>query len=50
MNAFGGNCYECHSKAEAQWDLVCEDTHGCDPLPIGDDVIENLQNADTRCL
>ena len=50
VNAFGGNCYECHSKAEAQWDLVCEDTHGCDPLSIGDDIIESLQNGDTRCL
>ncbi len=50
VNGFGGNCFECHSKAEPQWDLVCEDAHGCDPLSIGDDVIESLQNADTRCL
>ena len=50
VNSFGGNCYDCHSQAEAQWDLVCEDTHGCDALPIGDEVIENLQNTDTRCL
>lgn len=48
-NSFGGNCFECHSKAEAQWDLVCESTHGCDPLSISDSIIENLQNGDSRC-
>ncbi len=48
-NSFGGNCYDCHSKAEAQWDLVCETTHGCDPLLINDALIENLQNNDSRC-
>ncbi len=49
-NAFGGNCLECHSQAEPKWDLVCEDSHGCDPLQIDDTLIEALQNADTRCL
>jgi hypothetical protein len=29
---------------------VCEDTHGCEPLPIGDVVIRALQDGDTRCL
>jgi hypothetical protein len=48
-NAFD-TCFNCHSQAEPQWDLVCEKTHGCDPLPIGDDIILQLQNADTRCL
>jgi len=48
-NAFGGNCFDCHSKAEPQWDLVCEDTNGCDPLSISDTIIENLQNGDSRC-
>ncbi len=48
-NAFGGNCFACHSLAEPQWDLVCEDTHGCDPLPIGDDTIINIQQGDSRC-
>jgi hypothetical protein len=32
-----------------QWDLVCEDSHGCSPLPIGDPVIMALQNGDSRC-
>lgn len=49
VNAFGGNCFECHAKAEPQWDLICEDDHGCDPLPIGDDIIDMLQANDPRC-
>jgi hypothetical protein len=49
MNMFGGNCFECHSKAEARWDMVCETAHGCEPLPFGDDAIEMIQNADSRC-
>lgn len=48
-NAFGGNCFACHSLAAPQWDLICEDDHGCDPLPISDQVITNLQNGDSRC-
>ena len=27
VNKFGGNCFECHQKAEPQWDLICEDDH-----------------------
>lgn len=49
VNQFGGNCFDCHSAAEPQWDLVCETDHGCAPLPIGPDVIEMLQNGDPRC-
>jgi hypothetical protein len=49
VNAFGGNCFDCHSAAEPQWDLICEDAHGCEPLPITDDIIEQLQNSDPRC-
>jgi hypothetical protein len=50
-NPFGGNCFNCHSKAAPQWDLVCEDTHGCDPLPpiIDDAFIIAMQQADPRC-
>lgn len=48
-NQFGGNCAECHSKAEAQWDFVCENTHGCDPLPLTDDLIQIIQDSDPRC-
>lgn len=49
MNAFGGNCFDCHSKAEPQWDLVCETMHGCEPLGVSDDVIAGLQDMDPRC-
>ncbi len=48
-NAFGGNCFACHSQAEPEWDLICEDSHGCDPLSISDSIITNLQNNDSRC-
>ncbi len=44
-----GSCFDCHAKAEPQWDLICEKMHGCDPLPVGDDVIEMIQNDDPRC-
>jgi hypothetical protein len=47
-NRFGGSCSGCHSAAEPQFDFVCEDNHGCDPLPIGDDVIHSVQEADPR--
>jgi hypothetical protein len=48
VNQFGGSCADCHLQAEPQFDLVCEDTHGCDPLPIGDDVITAIQASDPR--
>jgi len=48
-NQFGGNCFDCHSKAAPQWDLVCETTHGCDPLQLSDSVITFLQDGDGRC-
>lgn len=44
-----GSCFDCHSMAEPQWDLVCEDTHGCEALPIDDVFIQMLQDGDTRC-
>lgn len=48
-NGFGGNCFECHAKAEAKWDLICGEDHGCDPLPLTPSVIESIQNSDPRC-
>lgn len=48
VNRFGGNCASCHTLAEPKWDLVCEKDHGCEPLPIGDDVILAIQQADPR--
>ncbi len=48
-NGFGGNCFGCHSKAKPEWDLVCEQDHGCDPLPFSGEAIRALQQADSRC-
>ena len=48
VNRFGGNCAACHAAAEPKFDFVCEDDHGCDPLPIGDDIIQAVQAADPR--
>jgi len=47
-NAFGGNCFDCHSLA-ADNDFVCETGHGCDPLQLSDQLIESLQLGDARC-
>jgi hypothetical protein len=48
VNRFGGNCASCHLAADEKWDLICKDDHGCEPLPIGDDVILGIQLADPR--
>jgi hypothetical protein len=49
INRFSGtSCSGCHSAAEPQFDFVCEDDHGCAPLPIGDDVITAIQQSDPR--
>jgi hypothetical protein len=50
VNRFGGNCASCHAAADPKFDFVCEDDHGCEPLPIGDDVIRAIQAADPRPL
>jgi hypothetical protein len=48
VNAFGANCFSCHSAAASKFDFVCEHDHGCAPLPIGDNVIRAVQHADPR--
>jgi hypothetical protein len=49
INRFNGTgCADCHSAAEPEFDFVCEDDHGCAALPVGDDVITAIQNADPR--
>lgn len=48
-NSFGGNCFDCHAKAEAKFDFICEQDHGCDPIPVGEAIINNLQENDPRC-
>lgn len=49
VNRFGGNCLECHAKAETQWDMICSTDHGCDPIPLNDVMIRALQKTDPRC-
>ena len=49
VNRFGGNCFDCHVAAGAQWDLVCEADHGCVPLPVTRAMIRALQRTDPRC-
>lgn len=49
VNRFGGNCFACHVKAEPQWDLICDNDHGCDPIPLNRSVIATIQKTDPRC-
>jgi hypothetical protein len=48
VNRFGGNCASCHQAAAARFDGVCEQTHGCAPLPVGHDVFHAIQESDPR--
>ena len=49
VNRFGGNCFTCHIRARPEWDLVCDSTHGCDPIPITIAMSGALQRTDLRC-
>jgi hypothetical protein len=49
VNQFGGNCLSCHAKAEAKWDMICEQGHGCDPIPVTPVMAKAIQNTDPRC-
>jgi hypothetical protein len=49
VNRFGGNCLDCHIKAEPQWDMICETGHGCDPIPLTREMLTGIQRADPRC-
>ena len=50
VNRFGGNCASCHQAAAARFDGVCEENHGCAPLPIGPEVFHAIQESDPRPL
>jgi hypothetical protein len=50
VNRFGGNCLGCHAAAKPEWDLVCEESHGCAPVPLTRAMIEGLQRSDPRCV
>lgn len=49
VNRFGGNCLGCHIKAEPQWDMICEQNHGCDPIPLTREMLTTIQQTDPRC-
>lgn len=49
VNRFGGNCLACHAQAKAEWDMVCEQTHGCAPIPVTPVMAKAIQNTDPRC-
>ncbi len=49
VNRFGGNCFACHIQAKPQWDMICEDTHGCEAIPITKKMIDLIQRTDPRC-
>lgn len=44
-----GSCQGCHVQAERKFDFVCEDDHGCPPLPFTNEQIEAVQQSDPRC-
>lgn len=50
INRFGGNCLGCHAAAKPQWDMICEESHGCAPVPLTRAMIEALQRSDARCV
>jgi hypothetical protein len=49
VNRFGGNCFACHIKAQPQWDLICDNSHGCDPIPLTRAMTGALSRTDPRC-
>ena len=49
VNRFGGNCFACHVKANPDRDMICEQGHGCDPIPLTPTMIKAIQNTDPRC-
>jgi hypothetical protein len=48
-NRLGLNCFTCHVKAQPEFDFVCEQDHGCDPIPVTRPMFTALQKADPRC-
>jgi hypothetical protein len=48
-NFLGLSCFECHKAARAEFDLVCEQDHGCVPLPLTTAMFHAVQHTDPRC-
>lgn len=49
VNRFGGNCFACHVKARPEFDMICEQNHGCDPIPLTPVMVRAIQKTDPRC-
>ncbi|MGE0624333.1 MAG: hypothetical protein AB7I04_11010 [Pseudomonadales bacterium] len=49
VNRFGGNCFACHVKARPEFDMICEQNHGCDPIPLTAVMVKAIQKTDPRC-
>jgi hypothetical protein len=49
QNQFGGDCLSCHAKADPKWDMICQQGHGCDDLPLTPASIKLFQEDDGRC-
>jgi hypothetical protein len=43
------NCFACHAQARPEFDLICEQGHGCDPIPVTRAMSAALQRTDPRC-
>ena len=48
-NFLGLNCFECHKAARAEFDLVCDQDHGCAPSPLTRSMFHAIQHTDPRC-
>jgi hypothetical protein len=48
-NRLGMNCFACHSQARPEFDFVCEQDHGCAPIPVTRAMFGALQRTDPRC-
>ena len=48
-NRLGLNCFSCHSQAQTGFDFICEQDHGCAPIPIARPMFTALQRSDPRC-
>ena len=48
-NRLGLNCFTCHTKAQEQFDFVCETENGCDPIPVTRAMFGALARTDPRC-
>jgi hypothetical protein len=49
MRTTGLNCFTCHSPAKAKWDLICDQTRDCVPIPLTPAMLRALANTDPRC-